>query len=133
MEQRFPPLTPSQRELLQKGILCFNQGQFFECHEVLEEAWLEASGDQKRFLQGLIQVAVALHHLRRGNHAGAGRLLTAGIEKLSGFSPRQSGLDIGNLLANLEPLRQKIIAGEALPNWQMLQILWEPPPNSSAR
>ena len=134
MEQRFPPLTPSQRQLLQKGILCFNREQFFESHEVLEEAWLDASGEQKTFLQGLIQVAAAFHHLRRGNHIGAGRLLTAGIEKLSAFAPRAAGLDITGLLENLGPLRKKIIAGEVPPDWQAPRILWKPlPPISSAQ
>lgn len=120
MERDFPPLTSSQKQLLQTGIDLFNRERFFECHEALEEAWLGASGEQKTFLQGLIQVAVALYHLRRKNLVGAGRLLEAGVEKLSGFVPRHEAIDLRSLLDGLEPLRQAIRGGK-------LPESWEPP------
>jgi len=50
--------------LREGGIALFNRERFFECHEVLEEAWLKASGEQRTFLQGLIQVAVAFYPYR---------------------------------------------------------------------
>ncbi len=124
MEHDFPPLTSSPKQLLQTGIDLFNRERFFECHEALEEAWLGASGEQKTFLQGLIQVAVALYHLRRKNLVGAGRLLEAGVEKLSGFVPRHEAIDLRGLLQGLEPLRQAIRDGK-------LPESWEPPKISS--
>ncbi|MBI3329111.1 MAG: DUF309 domain-containing protein, partial [Nitrospinae bacterium] len=57
------------------GTLVFNAELFFEYHELLEEHWREAEGDPKRFLQGLIQVAVGLHHWQHGNYNGAVILL----------------------------------------------------------
>ena len=45
--------------------------QWYESHEVLEDPWREASGVEKRALQALIQAAVSLEHLRRGNPRGA--------------------------------------------------------------
>jgi uncharacterized protein len=135
MKRSFPPLTVSQKQFLQTGIDYFNRGMFFECHEVLEEAWLEAAGEQKKFLQGLIQVAVAFHHLGRKNLAGAGRLLAAGMEKLSAFAPRHEGVDIGRLLADLEPWRERVRTGVQPPNTDpphdLPKITWEPPPDSS--
>ncbi len=116
-------MTAYQKDLLREGIELFNQGQFFQCHEVLEEVWLEASGEQKTFLQGLIQVAVAFHHLRHENLIGAGRLLTAGVEKLSGFAPQRDAIDVGGLLAALEPLREAVSAGTIRPDWEAPQIL----------
>ena len=75
---------------------------------MLEEAWLKASsegsGEQRTFLQGLIQVAVAFYHLRRENLVGASRLLTAGMKKLSGFAPERDAVDVAALLAALEPV-----------------------------
>ena len=126
MSQSFPPLTESQRQLLQEGVRRFNLQEFFECHEVLEAAWLQASGDQKRFLQGLIQVAVAFHHLRRGNLVGASRLLSAGMEKLSGFAPRQEAVDVGLLLEHLGPLQEKIRIGDVPPDCPVPQVCWKP-------
>ena len=101
----------------------FNRGQFFHCHEVLEEVWLEFSGERKKFLQGLIQVAVALHHLRNGNRVGAERLLDAAVAKLAGDSPERELIDVDALLAALAPLRKQISAGESPPdNWSPPQI-----------
>ncbi len=61
----------------------FNQRQFFECHEVLEELWRPlAKGPEKWFLQGVLQVAVGFHHLEQENYTGAKNLFTAGVEKL---------------------------------------------------
>lgn len=100
----------------------FNQGQFFDCHEALEEVWLEASGDQKKFLQGLIQVAVAFHHLRQKNSRGARRLLAAGVEKLSSLGGEQHAVDVAALLEALQPLEQQSNAGEVSPDWPAPQI-----------
>lgn len=106
-----PPLTHSQRQLLLAGVELFNRELFFECHEALEAAWLQASGEQKTFLQGLIQVAVALHHLRRNNLVGATRLLTVGMEKLSGFKPSHEYVDVQRLLDGAQRLLAEAQSG----------------------
>ena len=115
-------LTPYQKKRFEEGIQLFNQGQFFDCHEVLEEVWLEVPGDQKKFLQGLIQVAVAFHHLRHKNPRGARRLLAAGVEKLSGFGREQDSVDVAALLEALGPLQQHLHAGEVPPDYPSPQI-----------
>src|SRR5262245_22422526 len=117
MQKDVPSLTSLQKELLREGVEVFNREEFFECHEILEKAWLDACGQQKRFLQGLIQVAVAFHHLKRGNLIGANRLLAAGIEKLSDFSPHQEQLDVGGLLQTIESFQKQIGSGEIPPDW----------------
>ena len=53
-----------------EGIKLFNSAEFFEAHEVLEDVWRGAPAAEKRFLQGLIQVAVALHHHSKENRVG---------------------------------------------------------------
>lgn len=127
-----PALTSHQSERLREGIGLFNRGQFFECHEVLEAAWLEASAEWKTFLQGLIQVAVAFHHLRQGNFLGAQRLLRAGIEKLSRGATPQEIVDLEPLLAALEPLPERIGANQVRPDWLTPQIRLRLPPDCSA-
>ncbi len=54
-----------------EGIRLFNEEDFFECHEVLEELWSETLGAEKKFYQGLIQAAVALFHFGNENLGGA--------------------------------------------------------------
>ncbi len=65
------PLITDNYSQYRRGIECFNDGRYFECHEVLEEIWLVAEGEEKAFLHALIQLAAALHHHQRGNHKGA--------------------------------------------------------------
>ena len=124
-------MTEDQRTRFQEGIALFNRGQFFDCHEALEEVWLQSYGDRKKFLQGLIQVAVALHHLRNGNLAGAQRLLAVAVEKLSGPVPDSQTIDGDALLAALAPLRKQLSAGEMPGNWSAPQILWKALPRAS--
>src|SRR5947199_9382873 len=68
-----------------EGIKLFNSGEFFEAHEVLEDVWCAAPAAEKRFLQGLIQVAVALHHHSKENRVGARSLLARARRNLSGY------------------------------------------------
>ena len=63
-----------------EGIRLFNEQEFFECHEVLEELWSETLGDEKKFYQGLIQAAVALFHFGNENLGGAQTLRIVPIE-----------------------------------------------------
>ena len=110
--------SPSDlRQRLRAGVELFNRGEYFECHEVLEAAWLEACGADKTFLQGLIQVAVSFYHLRRGNFPGSSRLLRAGLEKLSQCGSRTEIENVEELIAALQPLPEQIAAGSVSPDW----------------
>ena len=116
-------MTEHQRERFQEGIALFNRGQYFDCHEVLEEVWLEFSGERKKFLQGLIQLAVALHHLRNNNPVGAGRLLAAAVEKLALDSPERKFFDVEGLLTAVASLRKQLAASGTTPSdWTPPQI-----------
>ena len=100
-----------------QGIEEFNQQQFFECHETLEEIWLEEQGSERKFYQGLIQVAAGYFKLQQGVPAGALKLLRTGVEKLEVYAPVFFGIDVDALihsvkenLAELESAQQN--AGE---------------------
>lgn len=54
---------------------------YFECHEVLEEHWKD-EGMKGDLWPGLIQLAVALYHHRRGNNNGAKRMILSCKVKL---------------------------------------------------
>ena len=56
------------------GIQFFNEGDYFEAHEVWEDLWAESHGNDRRFVQGLIQAAVGLFHFGGGNLGGAVKL-----------------------------------------------------------
>lgn len=74
-----------------QAVELFNRQEFFECHEVLEDLWRPLpAGPEKQFLQGLLQVGVGFHHLKKGNYNGAKNLLTAGLEKLEGVAEQSA-------------------------------------------
>jgi predicted metal-dependent hydrolase len=56
------------------GVLFFNQRDFFEAHEVWEDLWADSHGDDRKFIQGLLQAAVGLFHFGGGNLGGAVKL-----------------------------------------------------------
>jgi len=92
-----------KHELFQRGLDCFNRREFFTCHELLEEIWLEETEEEKPFYQGIIQVAAAFHHYLNGNLTGTLSLLRQGAEKLRRCPPDSHGLDLGGFLAALNP------------------------------
>ena len=82
-----------------KGIEEFNTRRFFECHETLEDAWIEEDGPIRELYQGILQVGVGFYHLRRGNYAGACSLLERGTRLLGSFAPQCMGVDVERLIA----------------------------------
>jgi len=68
---------------------------YFECHEVLEELWLEEG--RSKLYQGLLQVAVGLYHFRNGNVAGAIKLMKAATAKLEQYRSDALGIDLERL------------------------------------
>lgn len=86
-----------KHERFERGLAHFNTREFFEAHEVWEEVWLTEDEPERTFLQGLIQIAAAFHHYRRGNSEGAESLLAAGIVKISRFPRDYHGLAVEDL------------------------------------
>ena len=70
--------------LFRKAAARFRAGDFFQAHELWEELWHKARGKEKETLQGLIQAAVALHHLSKGNLRGARYLYPRALKRLAG-------------------------------------------------
>ena len=84
-------------ELLE-GIRQFNQGEYYECHETLEEIWKEEAGEIRDLYKGILQIGVAVFHAKRSNLKGAMRLVSSGMALLSGFDPECMGIDVAHLL-----------------------------------
>ena len=95
------------------GIAHFNAGEFFEAHEVWEELWMECASAERRFVQALIQAAVAMHHFRRGNAAGARRLFHSGRRYMEPYRPRFWGLDIDDFWSRMESHLAPALTGDA--------------------
>ena len=104
---------------LQKGIDEFNRGLFFECHETLEEIWLEEHGEERKFYQGIIQIAAGYFKWEQKVPAGAIKLWHAGLEKIEPYGPVYLGLDVESFVAavkeNLSELKAVHPQGEEIP------------------
>ncbi|OGU15117.1 MAG: hypothetical protein A2076_14295 [Geobacteraceae bacterium GWC2_53_11] len=91
-------------QLLQ-GIREFNLGEWYECHETVEDLWIGESGEMRDFYQGIIQIAIALHHWRNGNFGGAVSLLTGGAGYLRRVPDQCQWVDVCALIADSERMR----------------------------
>ena len=87
---------------LERGIDLFNQREFYDCHDTIEEIWLVESSDRQPFLQGLIQAAVAFHHYEHGKWGAARSMMQMAIDKLSPYPDTCEGLQIAALLVSLQ-------------------------------
>lgn len=92
---------PSFQCALEAGIRLFNAQAFFEAHEAWEEQWHHEQGPTKKFLQGLIQAAVAFHKLQTGNPRGLRKMLTKAVRNLQPFSPANYGVELEQFLEQL--------------------------------
>ncbi|QHW34245.1 DUF309 domain-containing protein [Paenibacillus rhizovicinus] len=81
-------------------VVLFNVDEdYFECHEVMEELWLEEG--RSTLYQGLLQAAVGLHHWRNDNFTGAVKLFSQAENKLTAYPDDTMGLDLSRLRADM--------------------------------
>ena len=95
-------------DLALKGIEEFNRGEFYECHEYLEEAWMQEPRRVRFLYQGILQVGVGFYHLQNGNWRGATGLLRNGTTRLKEFEPVTLGVDVTKLVSESERCLQKL-------------------------
>ncbi len=111
MSSSTPPPDGCDRPLprdVRQGLSLFNQRQFFEQHELLEEAWLAESGPVRDLYRGILQIGVGFYHLQRGNFRGARNLLTYGLDRLAPFEPACMSVDVADLRRAASACRAEI-------------------------
>ena len=91
-----------------QAIAEFNQRQFYPCHDTLEAIWVAAPEIDKRFYQGILQVAVGCYHLSNDNLKGAIILLGEGVRRLRDYQPDYEGVDVSQLLEQAIALLQAL-------------------------
>ena len=114
------------RRLLLRGVTAFNAGRFLEAHEIWEVLWNETVGEEKRFVQGLVQLAAGYLKLSSAQYSGALKLLTRACQTLRTYPPIYAGLQISLLSdASLTVIR-KLETGRTDTDIQPPQIQTEP-------
>lgn len=111
-------MTASEtHRLFRRGIELFNEEEFFECHEVLEELWTFSQQPDRWFLQALIHFAVGFYHHGRGNRNGATRQLHKGLIKLSSYLPSWDGINTGEIAEAVRERLSRIESDLEIPNY----------------
>src|SRR5271165_5987411 len=95
---------------LAEGLRRYDAGEFFAAHEAWESVWLGSQEPEKTFLQGLIQVTAAFHHLQRHNRLGTALLLQAALRRLERYPARFGGVSVTLIC---DDIRERLLALEA--------------------
>jgi predicted metal-dependent hydrolase len=89
------PGTLPEDEVLRRGAALYDDGMYWEAHEVWEEVWRRRKGQPDRdFLKGMIQGAAGMWHLSQGNYKGALSVLGRAIDYLEPYLPEREGIDV---------------------------------------
>ena len=97
------------------GINLFNHARFFDAHEALEDVWRAAPPETKKFLQGMVQIAVAFHHYSTGIRVGMRSVLERAINNLSQPAGRFGQIQLAALLESLGQWREALDHDSPLP------------------
>ncbi len=108
---------------LAEGLRRYDAGEFFTAHEAWETVWLEAKEPDRTFLQGLIQVTAAFHHLRCNNPLGTERLLHAALRRLELYPACFGGISVATLCSDIRERIHSLHAGEPTPKLARARIL----------
>ncbi len=87
--------------LFLKGLKSFNESDFYDAHEYWEELWSDYILSDRKFIQGLIQLAVAYFHITNINKRGALSMFKKCQLKIEMFKPFTRGLDVNYILNSI--------------------------------
>lgn len=91
----------NKQAVLNKGIQEFNDGDYFECHETLEDVWMIEAGPDRPFYQGLLQLSVGCFHLLNRNYVGAESQWSKAHAKLKDFGDQHLGVELKSLIPKI--------------------------------
>ncbi|WP_026583564.1 DUF309 domain-containing protein [Bacillus sp. J33] len=80
--------------------ISFNEGDYYTCHDLLEEMWMTDKGNL--FLKGLLQMSVSIYHYEYGNVKGARLMMQAAHDYLQSYRPKHWGIDLEHVYRFIE-------------------------------
>jgi uncharacterized protein len=95
--------------MVREGIDRFNRNAFFEAHESLEAAWRAEPGKVRDLYHGILQLAVAWHHIERGSYPGALHSLARAQHWLADLPSECHGLNVNAIRAQVKALRAEVV------------------------
>ena len=87
----------SPSALVKKGLHEFNNREYYECHETLEEAWNEEKGPARELYRAILQVGIAYYQIQRHNYNGAHKMFLRTQQWFAPLPDRCQGINVGQL------------------------------------
>jgi predicted metal-dependent hydrolase len=107
---KYGQFSPEHLKKIREGIELFNEQKYWECHEVLEDLWIEDTQDSARFIYwAIIQVAAACIHYRDHNLVGARGLANKAREKFQKAREKNALTDLVFQYLDWEELEQLVM------------------------
>ncbi len=97
-------------DLAKEGIELFNQGEFYKCHDALEEAWNLDKSPGRNLYRGILQIGIAYFQIERGNYRGGIKMLMRVRQWLDPLPNHCRGIDIADLRQNAEAVQNALSA-----------------------
>lgn len=102
------PPHRSEEELVSEARAFFNSERYWESHEVLEGIWRLKTGEEKRFLQGLILICAAFVHHQKGEELVALRVVRRALPQLEYKDKEYHGIDVQLLRRKSEEILRSL-------------------------
>ena len=107
---QYGQFSPEHLQKIREGIELFNEQKYWECHEVLEDLWIEDTQDSARYIYwAIIQVAAACIHYRDQNLVGARGLAAKAREKFQKAREKNALTDLVFQHLDWEELEQLVM------------------------
>jgi uncharacterized protein len=88
---------------LREGIKLFNNGRFFEAHEIWEAFYQDAENKDKSFLEGLVQLSTACRLIEDfGEIKGPVKLIYQALIRFENYQPTYLDVNVADLAATME-------------------------------
>lgn len=84
----------------------YNEGDYYTCHDLLEEMWLEDRGNL--FLKGLLQMTVAQYHYSYGNIKGARMMMEVAEMYLTPYCKVYWNLNVEKVVQFIQTCREML-------------------------
>ena len=103
-----PACSRSIHPLAREGIALFNRGEFYEAHELLEDAWHDEQSEVRELYRGILQIAVMYFHITRGNYEGAVKMYERSQKWLIRWPDVCQGVNVKGLLRDAQTVMGEI-------------------------
>lgn len=97
-------------ELARQGIALFNEGEYYKCHDSLEELWRQDTGPGRDLYRGILQIGIALYQIQRGNYRGAMKMLLRVRQWLTPLPDTCQGVNVAALRQNVTTYYTHLVA-----------------------